>query len=130
LNENSGYGLKAFILIILLCSIIGIAGSEEYRIPIKNEETQSSESSTYTKPTIPKNGIIVYVTDYGEKYHLKDCQYLKYSRHAIDLADAVSSYYSPCSVCQPPELETTPIEMLMEEVFEDEENNTTQPVSK
>ena len=130
MDNNSNYSFKFVIMAILLSIVLGISGSEKSPVFSKNDITQTPESSSYTKPTIPKTGIIVYVTDYGEKYHLKDCQYLKYSRHAIDLADAVSSYYSPCSVCQPPELETTPIEMLMEEVFEDEEENTTQPISK
>lgn len=40
----------------------------------------------------------VYVTKTGEKYHLEDCQYLKYSKIETTLQEA-QMYYDPCSRC-------------------------------
>ncbi len=44
----------------------------------------------------------VYVTDTGSKYHVSNCSYLRSSKHAIDLEDAVELGYTPCSRCKPP----------------------------
>ena len=44
----------------------------------------------------------VYVTRTGEKYHSNGCQYLRKSKIAISLQDAVSSGYDACSRCNPP----------------------------
>jgi len=44
----------------------------------------------------------VYVTRTGSKYHNDGCRYLSQSKIAIDLTDAISKGYGPCSVCKPP----------------------------
>ena len=44
----------------------------------------------------------VYVTRTGEKYHSNGCQYLRKSKIAISLQDAVNSGYDACSRCDPP----------------------------
>lgn len=44
----------------------------------------------------------VYITKTGEKYHLENCRYLKYSKKAITLEEAINRGYDPCSVCKPP----------------------------
>ena len=41
----------------------------------------------------------VYITNYGEKYHHGDCEYLKKSKIPIKLSDAVSRGYTPCKIC-------------------------------
>lgn len=46
--------------------------------------------------------ITVYVTKTGSKYHCSGCQYLRKSKIAISLQDAVDQGYGPCSVCDPP----------------------------
>jgi endonuclease YncB( thermonuclease family) len=48
--------------------------------------------------------IIVYVTKTGSKYHRAGCRYLK-SVIPIKLSEA-SSRYTPCSVCNPPTLDS------------------------
>jgi len=48
---------------------------------------------------------IVYVTNTGRRYHRENCSYLGSSKIAISLKDAVKSY-EPCSVCDPPVIET------------------------
>lgn len=46
--------------------------------------------------------VTVYVTRTGEKYHSYGCQYLSKSCIPIDLDDAISEGYTPCSRCHPP----------------------------
>src|SRR5690606_12136816 len=43
----------------------------------------------------------VYITKTGEKYHRKDCRYLRYSSIEIELKEAKKNGYTPCSVCRP-----------------------------
>lgn len=42
---------------------------------------------------------IVYITNTGEKYHAASCSSLRKSKHAITLAQAKASGYTPCSKC-------------------------------
>jgi hypothetical protein len=43
----------------------------------------------------------VYITKTGEKYHKKDCRYLKYSKTEIKLKEAIARAYEACKVCKP-----------------------------
>jgi len=47
------------------------------------------------KPTI------VYVTEQGKKYHVKNCR-LKHGSKGMKLSEAKSKGYKPCAVCKPP----------------------------
>lgn len=47
-----------------------------------------------------KNDPIVYVTEYGTKYHRAGCRYLWNSKIPMRKSEAKKSY-SPCSVCNP-----------------------------
>ena len=54
---------------------------------------------------IPKQtnqGVTVYVTKTGAKYHRDGCRYLSKTKIPISLSDAKSGY-GPCSVCNPPQ---------------------------
>lgn len=42
---------------------------------------------------------VVYITNTGKKYHAANCSSLKKSKHAITLANAKASGYTPCSKC-------------------------------
>ncbi|MBM3995269.1 MAG: alpha/beta hydrolase [Planctomycetes bacterium] len=55
--------------------------------------------SPQSQPTGGKS--IVYVTKRGDKFHRKDCQYLKGDALDIALADALRWKYEPCSKCNP-----------------------------
>lgn len=44
----------------------------------------------------------VYITNTGEKYHISSCHYLRKSKTAIELKDALAQGYAPCKVCKPP----------------------------
>ena len=45
-----------------------------------------------------------YITRTGEKYHRDGCRYLRQSRIATTLHEAVNRGFGPCSVCKPPTL--------------------------
>ena len=48
----------------------------------------------------------VYITDTGEKYHKSGCTYLRSSKNATSLSDALNSGYEACKVCARPKLHT------------------------
>jgi len=47
------------------------------------------------------DGPIVYITNWGVKYHVEDCRYLRLSRYPAYL-NQLSRSYGACSVCKPP----------------------------
>jgi hypothetical protein len=47
--------------------------------------------------------VTVYVTKTGEKYHNSGCSYLRKSCIPMNLSDAKSGGYTPCSRCHPPQ---------------------------
>jgi hypothetical protein len=49
------------------------------------------------------NGIVVYRTDSGTKYHMDGCSSLAKSKIAVSLANAKAMGLTPCSKCHPPE---------------------------
>lgn len=55
-----------------------------------------------TPPKQTNQGVAVFVTETGAKYHRDGCRYLSKSIIPINLSDAKSGY-EPCSVCNPPQ---------------------------
>lgn len=45
---------------------------------------------------------MVYVTEHGKKYHVKECR-LKHGSSGIALSEAKAKGYEPCEVCKPPQ---------------------------
>ncbi|MBE0449309.1 MAG: hypothetical protein IBX70_00555 [Clostridia bacterium] len=41
----------------------------------------------------------VYITTYGEKYHLEHCFHLRKSKFPIDIDEAAAKGYEPCKNC-------------------------------
>jgi len=72
-------------------------------------QDEGGESGTVASPGASKTvvapktaeGITVYVTKSGSKYHRDSCRYLSKSKKAMTLAEA-SARYSPCKGCKPP----------------------------
>jgi len=48
----------------------------------------------------------VYITKTGSKYHTASCSYLRNSKIPIELKDAITEGYTPCSRCNPPVLKS------------------------
>ncbi|SHJ95069.1 Metal-dependent hydrolase, beta-lactamase superfamily II [Anaerocolumna jejuensis DSM 15929] len=57
--------------------------------------------NTYKNKDADNSGRLVYVTEKGNKYHRKDCKYLKGNYRSFSLKKAKEEGYEPCSVCKP-----------------------------
>ncbi len=66
----------------------------------KNARASTSTSSSSVTTTAQNtNSAIVYVTNTGKKYHKSSCSYLKKSKIQMNLSEAQSEGYTPCSRC-------------------------------
>jgi micrococcal nuclease len=72
-------------------------------------------SAPSLKSEVPPD-VVVYITNTGRMYHRETCSYLSSSKIAISLAEAVKSYL-PCSVCNPPIVETKDIRIGNGELY-------------
>lgn len=84
------------LLLVLLGSMLVVSAATT--APIANKSTDVPEVSSAPEP------IVVYITRTGEKYHRGTCSYLKSSKIAVTLQEAVSRGFTPCSRCNPPRL--------------------------
>jgi len=69
---------------------ISFAENEKIQVPFKTGNENDGlkfESST------------VYITTYGEKYHMEQCFHLRKSKFPIDLDEALKKGYEPCKNC-------------------------------
>lgn len=57
--------------------------------------------NTYKNKDADNSGRLVYVTEKGNKYHRKECKYLKGNYRSFSLKKAKEEGYEPCSVCKP-----------------------------
>lgn len=62
---------------------------------------ENAEKTTTGTHDSTENSETVYITSKGKKFHRAGCRYLKNSSEAISRSSAISSGYSPCSVCNP-----------------------------
>lgn len=65
--------------------------------PSKQEVSTSSNNNQLVQEEV-KAGV-VYITKTGKKYHQVGCSYLKSSKQAIDLDEAMQKGYTACSKC-------------------------------
>lgn len=117
---------KTLLLIcalIVVCLIVVILSAREYGIHMYNSgfdigytaglETgyqeglavgyANGEADGYDSGVINQRSTkFVYVTPSGEKYHLKNCSYIKSTSSKIPLDDALKNNDSPCNRCKPP----------------------------
>ena len=74
-------------------------------VTVKKPSSQTSSNTTVKKKTQQENttdiGYTVYITNTGDKYHRGNCRYLKKSKIAISVNDAINQGYDPCKVCRP-----------------------------
>jgi hypothetical protein len=69
---------------------------------VSPSETRPPPIQQVSPPTAEKLSVTVYITRTGKKYHRLGCQYLRSSCIPVSLSTA-RLYYTPCSVCRPPE---------------------------
>lgn len=69
--------------------------------PETNKKAVYANQETTTAQTTEKTELDVYITQTGDKYHLKTCQYIKNGSHNIKMteAEAIKQGYTPCSIC-------------------------------
>ena len=93
---------KQSIISLILCAIVIIAimiCTPNSQKP-NNISTFNSGTELKTESEV-KNINTVFVTESGTKYHLPDCQYVKYKTNLIEynVNDAVNKGYQPCKTC-------------------------------
>lgn len=69
---------------------------EHYTIDWDKAEASAKEKDQQQYDAMSET---VYITNTGEKYHRYGCQYLRKSKIAISLDDAIDSGYTACSRC-------------------------------
>lgn len=68
----------------------------------RNGRSSDKQSTSVEDPNSkPKQGVTVYVTDTGEKYHRDNCKYLAKSSNPV-LLEKLGPNYQPCKICSPP----------------------------
>ena len=82
---------EIFALKTQLSTLTSIAPAPARQPPVIDRSPQTTEQT---------QGVTVYVTRTGSKYHRASCRYLRQSSIPIALNDA-RKRYSPCSVCGP-----------------------------
>ncbi len=95
-------------------SFVIVVSESEVKPKASAKPTATPALSPTPKPTIAPSptpilqksqddkSITVYITKTGSKYHTGSCRYLSKSKIPISLSEA-EKYYSPCSVCDPPQ---------------------------
>lgn len=105
LLSNKEKTIKTIIVTALVTAIVvtGLLGIAVWR---KSDRIDPpSTKPTLTEPEEPEEPEeteeIYIVTKSGEKYHLPDCQYVRYKTNTISLTldEAIKLGYEPCSVC-------------------------------
>lgn len=79
--------------------------SATVQTPAPLEPSQTTEPTATPEPADEQK--IVYVTKTGKKYHLPDCQYVKYKDYLKEMTikEALDAGLQPCKVCDPNEKE-------------------------
>ena len=74
-------------------------------MPVQAQESQGNTSIESTETELSEEtgeGITVYITKTGKKYHRDGCRYLADSKIPIILEELDTKKYTPCAVCHPP----------------------------
>lgn len=70
-------------------------------MPVQAQESQGEPTETELSEEAGE-GITVYITKTGKRYHRDGCRYLAESRIPVLLEDLDTKKYTPCAVCHPP----------------------------
>ncbi|SHO49929.1 ComEC/Rec2 family competence protein [Anaerocolumna xylanovorans] len=104
-GKNNTYGHPAYAT---------LAGLEEediqtYRTDLQGTIVITSDGKNISVKTTgkikdkkaDKSNELVYITEKGNKYHRKDCKYIKGNYRSVSLKKAKEEGYEPCRVCKP-----------------------------
>ena len=70
-------------------------------MPVQAQEAQEESTETELSEETGE-GITVYITKTGKKYHRDGCRYLMDSKIPVLLEELNTQKYTPCAVCHPP----------------------------
>ena len=87
-----------FILIFTVMAVVLV----QFGCGATPPKAEPENDKKITEKPDPDEGIIVYITPDGEKYHREGCQHVHGKATAVTLAEAKRKGYTPCKVCNPP----------------------------
>jgi hypothetical protein len=76
---------------------------QQPRQPIQQPTQVNPTQQWQQYPTTqqPTQMDIVYITQFGKRYHRAGCRYLQQSSIPVSRSDAIARGYAPCEVCRP-----------------------------
>lgn len=89
------------ILLVILDANENFIFKGDYIEPQNSQSTPLTPNNYYPSTNDDNNNYTVYITEHGEKYHKATCRYLADSKIAIDIYEAITEGYEPCSICKP-----------------------------
>lgn len=98
---------KRIIKVLVVCSIcfwiLCVYVSVKSPNPIINLSSNTTQQPISVSSYAAEYSENVYVTKSGEKYHLPNCQHVRYKTNTIEISkeEAVKLGYEPCKVCNP-----------------------------
>lgn len=69
---------------------------------VVNTVYSAQPTSSATSTNVPATNLPVYVSKFGECYHVAGCRGLNYGQIPMTLSEARSWRYQPCPICGPP----------------------------
>lgn len=109
-RKGAPYWIVAILVILCIVlglTCVGIWYGMNQTVKDAKAETESLRER-YNGTETGRNGLLVYVTEHGEKYHSIMCQYAAGNSEGIPIDDAISQGYEPCSVCNPIAINSSP----------------------
>ena len=79
----------------------GIIAGKEEALTVDPVVTEPTRSAPVQEAQPASSSYTVYVTKTGTKYHTENCGYLKDSKIAKDINEAIAQGYEPCKKCRP-----------------------------
>lgn len=98
---GGGYTAKQKIIRIVCVVLIVSVCASSFILP-KVLSKPKANTDTYWEELEEQSNTFVYITDTGQCYHRKYCQYLYSSEFSLTVAEAKECGYRPCKKCNPP----------------------------
>ena len=86
------------LIVVLLFVVAGLGAVPQSLVHVHDHLSLTAGAEAQQDPAT----ITVYVTRTGKLYHQDGCRYLRQSKIATTLREAVNRGFGPCSVCKPP----------------------------
>lgn len=99
----------AVTLAVLIAGVFGVYSFNRYQKEhtyvfensIDIEPSNNTQSDTSSIETNSNSEFIVFITEYGEKYHVAGCRYIEGKENLLEvsIAQAENAGYEPCEIC-------------------------------